>query len=616
MSGTDPFAAFYRESRERLQVQVYAYCGDSEVSRRALADGYASAAEHWRTARRDPEPWVRRRAFRAVARRRNRSREPWYQRAQRVPDEDRPLLAALAGLSTADRHLLIAHELAGLDPAEAGREAGVRAEDVDESLARSLAALQRAGVEPENASSVLAALGTDQPVAHVDEASRLAARGNRRRRESWLLAAGVAVLVAAVTAGSINAARRPDTSAGTQVVSPPANPAPSSTAPAPSPSPSRAPAPRVRRSDLARVPQVTRLDASAAWTLDSTSADFGLTRPVDDCLDGAPTAATATHYWRRAFSARRIGVTVDQALQVARTGRGARAAYSDQLTQFETCVAGSQRVVSAKRVRGIGDAAALVTLQYATTGAVRTKRVAIGRTGSVVTTWVVDEPHLLPVRSASLVRLLASSVEKVCRHAGGTCAARPYRTVPTTPAPDPVAPGFLSTVDLPLFDGLSASWVATRPAAAADNPSATECDRADFTGAGAGSVTARSYVIPGARQLPDTFGMTETLGTFSSAKKADTFVGAVAAAVAGCSDRQLTLSVSDTAAVTSGPGGGYVWHIGLQTSASTTLEFRVALVRVGSRVAEVTFTPGGGYDVDSAGFATLATRATQRLGQL
>jgi hypothetical protein len=129
-------------------------------------------------------------------------------------------------------------------------------------------------------------------------------------------------------------------------------------------------------------------------------------------------------------------------------------------------------------------------------------------------------------------------------------------------------------------------------------------------------VKARSYVIPGARQLPDTFGMTETLGTFSSAKKAHTFVGAVAAAVAGCSDRQLTLSVSDTAPVTSGPGSGYVWRIGLQTSASTTLEFRVALVRVGSTVAEVTFTPGGGYDVDPAGFATLATRATQRLGQL
>jgi hypothetical protein len=110
--------------------------------------------------------------------------------------------------------------------------------------------------------------------------------------------------------------------------------------------------------------------------------------------------------------------------------------------------------------------------------------------------------------------------------------------------------------------------------------------------------------------------MTETLGTFSSPKRADAFVSGVAASVAACSNRQLTLGVSDTSQITSGPGGGYVWRIGLQTSSSTTLEFRVAVVRVGTHVAEVTFTPSSAYDVDPAGFAALATRATQRLAQL
>jgi len=125
MSGRDAFAAFYHESHDRLRLQVYAFCGDIDVAKRALADGYVSAAQHWRAAQRDPDSWVRRHAFRAAGHRRNRSSEPWYVRAQRVPDDHRPLLAALAGLSTADRHLLIAHELAGLAVPAAARESGV-----------------------------------------------------------------------------------------------------------------------------------------------------------------------------------------------------------------------------------------------------------------------------------------------------------------------------------------------------------------------------------------------------------------------------------------------------------------------------------------------------------
>jgi DNA-directed RNA polymerase specialized sigma24 family protein len=612
MSRTDAFTAFYHESRDRLRVQVYAFCGDSEVAKRALADGYVSAAQHWRTAQRDPDAWVRRSAFRAAGHRRNRSSEPWYARAQRVPDDHRPLLAALADLPPPDRHLLIAHELAGLSVPAAARESGVGDGRAAGSLARSVAALRAAGVEPEQVPTALAGLGTSQPVEHVDAASRLKARGDRRRRESWLLVAGVVVLAAAVTAGSINAARRPDSPSHAPVASPPTSSATTAT----TSTPSAPPPPRVRRTDLARVPQVNRLVASTTWSLDSTSADFGTSRPPDECLDAVPTSATAVHYWTRTFTAGRIGITVHQALQVAGTARSARRAYEAQLTQFGTCSAGSHRVVTTKRVQGVGDAAELVTLQYEGDAAVRTERVAIGRTGSAVTTWVVDEPHLLPVRTAPLVRLLGSSVDKVCHPAGGACAAQPYRTVDTAPPPDPVAPGFLSTVDLPLFDGLSSPWVATRPAATSSNPSATECDRADFAAAGADSVQARSYVIPAAQQLPDTFGMTETLGTFTSPKRADAFVSAVAASVAGCSNRQLTLGVSDTAQLTSGPGGGYVWRIGLQTSSSTTLEFRVAVVRVGTHVAEVTFTPSSAYDVDPAGFAALAHRATQRLAQL
>jgi hypothetical protein len=272
-------------------------------------------------------------------------------------------------------------------------------------------------------------------------------------------------------------------------------------------------------------------------------------------------------------------------------------------------------VVSVKSVRGVGNSASLVALQYATVHAIRTKRVAIGRTGTVVTTWILDEPHLSTVPAPRLTRLLGSSVDRVCGDAAGACATPPYQARVVVPPSDPVAPGFLSTVDLPLFQGLSQPWVATRPAPTTDNPAATECDQADFTGAGAASVRARSFVIPAAARLSDLFGMTQTIGTFPSTGAAKAFVGAVATSVAGCSKRQLTLSVTDSSQVTAS-GSGFRWRIELETSPTTTLVFRVAVVRVGRTVTEVTFTPSGGYDPGPAGFATLTSRAAQRLSQL
>ena len=100
MSRADAFSAFYRESRSRLLLQVYAYCGDPEVAQRALADAYVSAGHHWRKIanRQDKDGWLREVAFRASRRSLNRARTPWYVRALHTADEHRPLLAALQSL--------------------------------------------------------------------------------------------------------------------------------------------------------------------------------------------------------------------------------------------------------------------------------------------------------------------------------------------------------------------------------------------------------------------------------------------------------------------------------------------------------------------------------------
>ena len=608
MSRGDAFDAFYRDSRERLLHQVYAYCGDPDVAKRALADAYVAAAQHWNqvSAEQDRESWVRTHALKASSRRRNRSREPWYQSARRIADDHRKFLAALGALPAQDRQVLIAHDLAGMDLDSAAREAGLSRAAAAETLTRATQTIEDSGAAPSGVPAALATLRTDLPHERINQASRFRTQGDRRRREWRLLLGGVVILVLAIVAGSINAARRPDTSA-------PA-PAAKATTSAPRTTPVRN-TPQVRRTDLASVRQVTMLDRSSSWSLGSTSSDFGSRKAADQCLEAAPARSSARHYWVRTFSSKSIGVKITQMLEVAPTTSKAVSAYASELTQFGTCAPGSHRVISLQRVRGVGNQAAIVTLQYADPDGIHSKQVAIARSGAAVSTMVVLKADQQPLQTSHLVHLLAASVDKVCGDSRGACAKPPYRSSSRVPPPDPVAPGDLATVDLPLFAGLSEPWVATRPAATSDNPAATECDRADFSGAGATDVTARSYVIPAATQLPDVFGITETVGTFGSIGGAKAFVASVATSVAGCANRQLTLSVSDTAQVSSPFGGGFVWRIALQTSQSTSLVYRVALVRAGSRVGEVTFTPSGTYDVTPDEFVTIAERAAARLSQ-
>ena len=316
----------------------------------------------------------------------------------------------------------------------------------------------------------------------------------------------------------------------------------------------------------------------------------------------------------RTFSSKSIGVEVTQTLEVAPTTSTAVSAYASELTQFATCAPGSHRVIALQRVRGVGNQAATVTLQYADPDGIHSKQVAIAQSGAAVSTVVVLKADQQPLQSSHLVHLLAASVDKVCGDSGGACAKPPSVQLQGASARSG-GPGRSGDCRSPPLRGGEPPWAATRPAATSDNPAATECDRADFSGAGATDVTARSYVIPAATQLPDVFGITETVGTFGSIGSAKAFVASVATSVAGCANRQLTLSVSDTAQVSSPFGGGFVWRIALETRRSTTLVYRVALVRAGSRVGEVTFTPSGTYDATPDEFVTIAERAAARLSQ-
>jgi hypothetical protein len=123
-------------------------------------------------------------------------------------------------------------------------------------------------------------------------------------------------------------------------------------------------------------------------------------------------------------------------------------------------------------------------------------------------------------------------------------------------------------------------------------------------------------VVPTADQVATIFGMTQTVGEFRSADAARDFVKGVRRSVATCNDRQLSLEVASSERRPLKRGSVDVWVVRAGTSESKALTFRMTLVRVGSSVTQLTFTPTRNYDVSPRRYDELARRAADRLNQL
>lgn len=604
----DTYGVYYRESRARLLHQVYAYTGNTEVAQRSLADAFVAAGHHWRKLADNPakDAWMRERAFRASARAQNRSRRPWYVNAMRTADEHRPLLTVLSELAPTDRKLVILRYLVGLDLPSAGREAGVLDSAAILSIEASLNRLEEAGVDttPAALTALFDHLHLDLLEEPVDRANRLKREGNRRRR-SHLVLAGVTLLAVAIGAGAVTAAQTPVD---------PMDTGDSGVKPA---EPSAPEVEMFTSESLATADDASVLDPSRPWDIVLTSSDFGDDKPVSDCLSTTPTEKRASHYWVRDFSsgAGDSPTEASQALEIATSPETAAATYEGIVASLSVCRDTQRHISEYKDVTGIGDDAAMFDMQYVAGGEVRDEQVLVSRSGTAISTWVVRAPDAKPVRSRLMLKVAGGEVDKLCADAEGACSITPYSTDEKTPPADSRAPGFLSPVDLPLFGQVAQPWLATNPTSVSGNPSATDCDQADFAGAGAQDLQARTFVVPNSSELGPLFGMTETKGRFGSATAARQFVADVAKSVKGCEKRQLSLTVQRTTELDSGPVHGVVWEIEAAASETNTITYRVCLVRIGATVAEVTFTPSESVDVDHAEYTRLAERAAARMQQ-
>ncbi|MFY9915540.1 MAG: hypothetical protein WAK18_12785 [Nocardioidaceae bacterium] len=611
MSRADAFSAFYRESRSRLLLQVYAYCGDPEVAQRALADAYVSAGHHWRKIanRQDKDGWLREVAFRASRRSLNRARTPWYVRALHTADEHRPLLAALQSLPSSDRHLLVLHHLARLDLPAAARETGITDDAARHSLASTTLILADHGLEVTD-DAIRAALRdlrrdlTDEP---VERASRLRREGNRRRRSHMGLVA-LCSLALVIGAGALTAAQPENVAARG-----PGATGPTRSGPAALP----APADQIDAAVLAPLSTVQQMKFSNPWKMRETSTDFGTAASYDECLPTVPVDKKAAHFYVRTFTsgAGAQPAVATEALEVSTSIQAADSTYERLVNSFSACRADNHEISGYSMVQGVGDASALITLKYVDKRGVHTQLISISQSGVATTVWVVDTPNARPASPHELVRLAASSVQSLCSMSMGGCSRRPFTIVPQVPPRIDQARGFLTAIDLPVFEGLTEPWMATSPSTVRNNPAATQCDRADFTGAKATKIAARSFVVPSSQTLATIFGMTETRGTFRSVGAANAFIAKVSKNVSTCHDRQLSLDVTASRTVHLEPGVGKVWTITLAASKKRDLTFRMGLFRVGTTVAQVTFTPTDRFDLDPNDFDALVRRAALRVTQ-
>jgi DNA-directed RNA polymerase specialized sigma24 family protein len=624
---TDAFDDYYRESRERLLLQVYAFAADPETARGALDDAYVAAAEHWGdlAAEADRDVWMRKRAFEAALRWRESKKQPWYRGSRNVADEHQRLLTALAGLRPIDRHLVVARYLAGLSLAAAASELEVPARAASDSLDASTTQLAGAGIETSPAEALvhaLADLGSDLHSYSAEDPARLKAHALRRRRTRRALT-GAVVIALAVGIGGITAAQEPDTApnsvASTKAGLPASTAASQPTTSPPPPTPPSAPILNARV--LTSASSIRSLDRGGRWTVLPASKTSTRT-PADSCLDRP--SGRAVSYQARQFTAdRKPGAaaststaTLTQSLAGLPTPREARTAYRSLVTRLTRCSPGPTRITGMALLRGAGDQAVSVTTRHVDRRGIYERRVLAARTGPVVVAWMGRSRAGSPAISAQvLYRLLGSSINAVCARSGGTCSARPYQQRPQTPPAEPDARGFLSPVDLPVFDGLTRRWTATQVESTGADRASTQCDQG--VDSRATSTSSRTYVIAGGGgSLPAIFGLTETVGRFPTAKATTTFVQNVVSAVESCSGAPDTVTADGVNSVDLDRGTAYRWDVSVQTSPSTTVVYRSGLVRMGQSVAQVTFTPGGDYDPKAGGHVALLRRAAERLAQL
>lgn len=608
MRDPDEFDAFYKDARARLLLQTYALTGDLPAARVAVRDAFVVAWHHWRKATRDgdPEAWVRPIAW-AHAQRRHTTRI-WH-REKGLSPKVRAVLEALGKLGVDQRKMVLLTVLASGDLADFAREVGLPREEAERELQTAMSQL---AIHLELATPVSRQLFA--PLAELVDGVRLprasilrrAGAARRRTHTAVGVVAAVAALVVTGTVVTDTTGVRPtldrdlvETSG--QREGPPAPPPP----------------PALSEDALLTATTVGGTLPGRGWTEtgthDNTEGD-GLVVPcqTERYADRRSDVALV-----RDFAAtprkRDPDRSAVQLAEASASTTAAHRAFGTTLDWFAGCTDDRTQLLATQRVRGVGDEAMLLTLRT-WSDPVTTLVAGVARTGQVVTTTVTTTVAGTKPQTEPAAQLLGQAVTGLCTQPdAGTCTTTPrLRAVPPLPVGD--VPAMLDEVDLPPVTNVTRPWVGTEPRRARMNLAATSCDDAEFRGQGWSSNLTRTFLIPGAG-LPAEFGLTETVGALAL-PRARSFVEDVRRSMGTCPENDLGVDVTQIAHRTNRAEDLTVWNVTTELSEDRSVEFRMAILRVGTAVAQLGFVPADDVRLTDATFVALAERALERLPQL
>lgn len=599
MTRVDEFNSFYSSTFSDAVQVTYAVCGDRQVAFEATVDAYRRAWRDW-TKIRDHHPlgWVRNEAWKLTA----LSRGTHPLRRKHEEDSDTQLLEALAELSVDDRRLIVLMTLGNTDLEEASREVGLPAEEGIESVTTALAKLEaalRQSIDTiERRMHSLAAATESLEVPPAATVRTAAKRGRQRNTVLLVVVAIVAILGGGFVAtdgdalASRNAlpqrqkigAERPDVILDSE---------------------------KIDKGNLLSSGQVSTLDPASTWKVDGTDENVDNTTPYATCPTKRYADPDPLKVFVRTFSA--TGATderVAQAIEVSRSDAIAAKTYERLVQWYSDCEHPRVQLVAAYTVRRpFGDFQILRLRSHRSPE--RTFTVGFSHSGTVTSTLVHEADGATGPSIPVFARTLNDSVTKVCKDSGGECTEKILVTR-TDPPPTSDAPSFLGIVDLPPIRNVDKVWAgATVPAKT--NPAATQCDQATFTGKDVTRAAARIYVLYQATTLPKQFGVAETVGRFSSPAKAKAFVTKVTKRLNGCADKILSARIEQHESFKTSHYTGDVWRVSVEVTKGTRAFYRMSLIRRGSDVAQVTFTPAGTYDISQKAFEAMAVRAATRL---
>jgi DNA-directed RNA polymerase specialized sigma24 family protein len=609
MRDPDEFDAFYKDARTRLLLQTYALTGDLQAARVAVRDAFVVAWHHWRKANRDgdPETWIRPIAW-AHAQRRHTARL-WH-RDKGLDPEVRDVLDALGKLSVDQRKMVLLTVLATGTLADFAREVGRTGEDAERELqtAMSQLAINLGASTPVNRALFVPLTAVVDQV-QLPRASILRRAGAARRRTHTAVGvvAAVAALVVTGMAVTDTGGVRPSLDRGFA----------SAAGPRDRDRPTAPPPPALSESSLLTAAQLTELVPGRDWADGATSdnsAGDGLALPcqLERYADPRSTVALV-----RDFSAstrrREPARSAVQLVEASATTRAAHRAYRTTLDWFADCTEDRTQLLATRRLRGVGDEAMVLTLR-SWDSPVTTLVVGVARTGQLTTTTLTSVASETLAEARPTGRLLERAVTGLCGLPdAGTCVGTPQLKV-VAPLPVGEVPAMISAVDLPPVSEVMRPWAGTEPRRARQNLAATRCDNARFRGDGWSTNLTRSFLIPDAG-LPDEFGLTETVGALP-AKRAAAFVRDVRDAMDTCAENDLGADVSQIADRSSDSEDLTVWRVVIEVSEKRSVEFRMAILRTGTSVAQIGFVPAGDVRMTDETFVALTERALERLQEL